>query len=131
MDEVYYGMASCNGLESFLPDESGMATTAKAGSWFGDAIFGEENHDAKKKEFNGMINMMCMAAQANMQRRSVVFRATVSPELAKEIKALYRRDPEAALILMKEEAKEIALARAPSAKKFWDDIPNPKLDPMN
>ena len=129
MNEIYYGMASCNGLESFIIDETSV--TSKHGSWFGDVIFGEEDHKKKMDNLKSMIWGMMQAAQANMQRRSVVFKATVSYELAEEIKELYKRDPEAALLLLKSEAEGIALAQTRSAKKFWDQIPNRILDPMN
>ena len=132
MDLVYYGLASANGIESFFQDQSSINYQTKLGSRFGDMIFGEEANAEMTKEMANTISMMCWAARANDHRRSVVYRAKVSPELAKEIEDMYRKDPVEALLKLKEEASEIALAKdVPMAKKFWEQIPNPILDPYN
>ena len=120
-------MASANGLESFLMDK-----TYGRSSRFTDSIFGEEQSKAIGDEMKGMINGMYMAAMANMQRRSVVYRAKVTPELAQKIEDLLNEDPIEALLLLKSEAIEIALVKGlPNAEKFWGQIPNPDLDAMN
>ena len=84
------------------------------------------------QKIRNTINGMSMAAQANAHRRSVAFRVRVTPELGEEIEELINRDPVEALLLLKAEAKEIAIVASPSmsiSKKFWGDIPNPSLDP--
>lgn len=128
MDLVYYGLASANGLESFFQDKS-VNTMTRLGTRFGDMLFGEEENKDMDKDMRRTINMMCRSASVNSQRRSLVYRARVDQDNADMIEALKGTDPELALNYLKSEAKEIALASGvPMAKKFWDEIPNPKLD---
>ena len=132
MELTYYGMASANGLESFFQDQNATINTGtKLGSRFGDMIFGEEENQEMSEETKRMLGGMTMAAHANMHRRSVVYRAKVTQELADLINETMKRNPEYALELLKKHASEIALAQTPNAKKFWEQIPNPILDPFN
>jgi len=132
MNEVYYGLASANGIESFIKDESSTINTAtKLGSRFGDMIFGEEENKEMSNSMKRMLAGMVMAARANELRRAVVYRAILKPDTAKIINEIYRKDPITALLLLKSEAIEIALARTPMATKYWEQIPNPDLDPYS
>src|SRR5574343_8705 len=126
MDMTYYGMASCNGLESIIKDEDSVNKFTKLGSRFGDMIFGEEENKQMSNKIKMMIGGMTMSAQFNPHRRSVVYRAVLSSEDAEEIQDMLREDPVTALLLLKSQAKEIALAQTPNAKKFWEQIPNPE-----
>ena len=127
MDLIYYGLASANGIESFIQDRS-VNTMTKLGTRFGDMLFGEENKDMDKNT-RQMIYNMTLTAQANPHRLNVVYRAEVDQETADVIENLRHSDPVAALKYLKSEAKEIALASGvPMAKSFWDKIPNKKLD---
>ena len=130
----YYGMASCNGLESFFRDETTDANdinTTALGHEMGDMILGKEENRKKNQAFNAMVHGMTLAAQANPQRYSVALRAKVTEELAELIESTMKYDIVEALNLLKKHATEIALASGvPNAKRFWERIPNPDLDPF-
>ena len=120
MELNYYGLASANGLESFIKDK-----TLGRG-----ALFARLFPEAEKwnDEISHMIAGMVMSARANPQRYSVVYRARV----AEEVQALLDEgDPKSALIVLKERASEIALAQGvPGAKRMWERIPDSSLDPF-
>ena len=132
---TYYGLASANGLESFFRDETDdVNTSTPLGRDLGDLIYGKEGNQEMTQEIRATISGMDMAAQANAHRRSVAFRVRVTPELAEEIEELIHDDPEEALLLLKASANEVAIVGSPSmsiSKKFWEQIPNPILDPYN
>ena len=131
MDVVYYGLASANGLESFLKDENNLNTQTKLGNRFGNMIFGEEANAKISSEFENVLGMMAMTARANAHRRNVVYRATMSPDVAEVIEDILSKDPIEALKLLKAGSTKIELARIPHAEKFWNQIPNKDLDPYN
>src|SRR5574343_113149 len=133
MELKYYGIASANGIESFIEDKTYINKTTKLGSHFGDAIFGHDENEKMLKEMRTMINMMCVTARANAHRRCVVYEAIISPELADEIEELKKRGEYVkALKVLKNKAKDISLAKSVTlAKKFWEQIPNKKLDPYS
>lgn len=126
MDIVYYGMASANGLESFILDETYGKSTL-----FNKILHGADAQNVSDR-MSGMVSGMVMAARANPHRWSVVFRAKVSPEVADEVKELLDGgDNVGALITLKNRATEIALAQGvPGAKGMWGKIPNPDIDPF-
>lgn len=129
---TYYGMASSNGLESFFRDETNEINTTALGNDVGDLIYGKEGNLKNTEEIRRNISGMVMAAQANPQRRSVAFRALVSPEVAEEIKEIMKFDAPTALLMLKSDANQIALAQGvPMAKRNWEAIPDSKLDPFN
>ena len=126
MDLSYYGMASANGLESFILDE-----TYGRSVLFSKILHGKDAQSVSDRMSN-MVSDMVMAARANPQRWSVVFRAKISPEDAEEVKGLLDSgDAVAALLALKAHATEIALAQGvPGAKRMWEKIPNPDIDPF-
>ena len=125
--ETYIGLADCHGLSSFLEDpivNSGRMAVS---------IFGEEGAKEKEKQRNSMLHGMQLSAYHNNQRRTVVYQAKVTTEVADEIKELMK-DGEIldALIVLKDRNTEISLLQGvPNAKKFWEQIPNPDLDPFH
>jgi uncharacterized protein (DUF2252 family) len=124
--ETYIGLADCHGLSSFLEDP--VINTRLMVS-----IFGEEEAKVKEKQRSSMLHGMQLSAYHNNQRRTVVYQAKVTKEVADEIKELMQ-DGEIldALIVLKDRATEIGLLQGvPNAKKFWEQIPNPDLDPFH
>lgn len=124
--ETYIGLADCHGLSSFLEDP--VINTRLMVS-----IFGEEEAKEKEKQRNAMLHGMQLSAYHNNQRRTVVYQAKVTKEVADEIKELMQ-DGEIldALIVLKDRNTQIALLQGvPNAKKFWEQIPNPDLDPFH
>jgi len=133
MNKVYHGLASSNGIESFLLDETSTVNqSTELGSRFGDIIFGHEENETMTDANKQMLGMMVMTARANPQRQNVVYRATVTPELAEVIEDMMSTGQQvAALRLLKAGAEEIALAKMPGAERMWKLIPNPDLDPFS
>jgi hypothetical protein len=119
-------MASANGLESFILDETYGKSTL-----FNKILHGEDAQNVSDR-MSEMISGMVMSARANPHRWSVVFRAKISPEDAEEVKGLLDSgDAVAALLALKAHTTEIALAQGvPRAKKMWEKIPNTGVDPF-
>ena len=126
--ETYLGLADCHGLVSFIPDP-----VVGKHSFTDILIFGEDDADKNKKERNDMVNGMYMSAYHNSQRRTVVYQAKVTHEVANEIKELLADGENIdALIVLKDRNNEIGILQGlPNAKKFWEQIPNPDLDPFH
>jgi hypothetical protein len=111
----FYGIADCKGLESFLP-----VVPKIDGGWVSGNI------EDYKKEMGGMT----LRAQFNRHRHAVVFLVEVGEEVAGEVLDLLDDgEYEEALVVLKEGADKISLARMPGAEKSWKMIPNPDLDP--
>jgi len=109
----YYGIASANGIESFLP----VPFSAKTDTFAADP-----------RE----LSLMALTVNANRQRHSVLYMVDVATDVAKEIRAIIADgDMEQALILLKEKAKSISIMQSPGAEKSWNLIPNKDLDPFN
>jgi hypothetical protein len=109
----YYGIASANGIESFLP-----------------VLFrGEsEGFTADPRE----LSLMALTVNANRQRHSVLYMVDLNIEDVREIKNLIDKgDADEALIVLKEKAKSINIMQSPGAEKSWNLIPNTDLDPFN
>lgn len=126
---TYYGLASANGLESFLLN----TYTFGRGQRFATMIAGGDQEKAEEmnKDYQTQLNGMFLAAQANAHRRTVVYEAEVPKEAAEIIEDMMKSGLNVeALNILKSSATKIGLLRTPSAKKFWDQIPNPELDPF-
>jgi S1-C subfamily serine protease len=126
--ETYIGLADCHGLSSFLEDS--LPSTS---SFTNTLLFGGEESEEMTKKRSAMLHGMQLSAYHNNQRRTVVYQAKVTKEVADEIKELMQ-DGEIldALIVLKDRATEIGLLQGvPNAKKFWEQIPNPDLDPFH
>lgn len=123
--QTYIGLADCNGLSSFMEDPIINSRLAVS-------IFGEKEAKEKEKQRSAMLNGMQMSAYYNSHRRTVVYQAKVTSDVADEIKELLANGGILdALIVLKDKAKEIGLLQGvPNAKKFWEQIPNPDLDPF-
>jgi hypothetical protein len=109
----YYGIASANGIESFLPV-----------LYRGES----EGFSADPRE----LSLMALTVNANRQRHSVLYMVDVSTSDANEIEDLISNgDSAEALTLLKEKAKSINIMQSPGAEKSWNLIPNTDLDPFN
>jgi hypothetical protein len=109
----YYGIASANGIESFLPI-----------IYRGES----EGFSADPRE----LSLMALTVNANRQRHSVLYMVDVAREDANEIQELISDgEAEEALTLLKERAKSINIMSSPGAEKSWNLIPNTDLDPFN
>lgn len=109
----FYGLADAHGLESFQPVVYSMST---------------ESFNIDPRE----LSMMMLRANANRHRHSVVYQVDISAEVAKEVDDLMADGEHAeALIILKEKAKTVSLAKSPGAEKSWGLIPNPDLDPYS
>ena len=123
MEEWYYGLADCHGVESFVseidPVISGMFMEEGSGQKVRSEQFG-----------------LSMRAHANQQRHAVVYRVLLPMEVAvvveKDIAAGKYME---ALIALKAGAIETQLGTyattKSAAEKNWKMIPNPDLDPYH
>ena len=126
---TYYGLASANGIESFLLN----TYTFGRGQRFATMIAGGDEKEAESmnKEYQTQLNGMYMAAQANAHRRTVVYEAEIPKEAAEIIEDMMKSGLHVeALNILKSSATKIGILRTPNAKKFWEQIPNPELDPF-
>jgi len=117
----YWGIASGNGLESFIYEP----TTGFSG--FDQLVHGEDikpKSDESKK-------MAHQTVYWNRHRHSVLYEADIERADAKEIEKLLETDPFEALIVLKKKAKKIMIADMAGSKKSWDLIPNKNLDPFS
>ena len=123
MNQWYYGIADCHGIESFVLDVDESVR---------EIFFtNEENKQKTSQQF-----AMCLRAQANQQRHAVVYRALIpegkDDEIEKTIKA---GDYARGLQLVKEYATEVMVGTygttKKAAEKNWKMIPNPDLDPYH
>lgn len=132
----YFGLADCHGIESFIKEpedaeewgdfeeliDMGIISTIKAQDLPG------------KRAYNQKVGMLRLRANANIQRWPVVYRVKLKQVDANLIdrmlnKGLYDQ----ALVYLKDSAEEVQVARGigTDAKKAWEKIPNPELDPMH
>lgn len=122
----YFGIASANGIESFIENTYTFGRTHRFSTMIGKS---EEEHKSDEKEYNRMLTGMSFNVQANAHRRSVAYQAKLDSEVANEIKGLMNSgDYIEALDVLKEKAIEIGLMKTPNSQKFWSQIPNPDLD---
>lgn len=123
---VYFGMASANGMESFIRNTYTFGRGNRFATLIGKT---DEEYANDEKEYQRMLSGMFMNAQANAHRRSVAWQAKLEQEVADEIQDLMDSgDYEEALLVLKEKAIEIGLMKTPNSSKFWEQIPNPDLD---
>ena len=107
-----YGLADCHGICSFMPVPYNL-------------------EDETLSPDNTELAMMCLSAQSNPQRHTVVYMANVSKESYDEIKSMMDEgEILEALLELKEVATSMKLAKTPRAEKMWSVIPNPDLDPF-
>jgi hypothetical protein len=112
----FIGIADCHGLESFFPARKFNLET--------------ETFD----ENNSNIAMMVFRANANAQRRALVFRVELPEEAVLIIDELMDEgEYEEALIELKDKATKVEVAGGVgmNKQKAWDSIPNPDLDPYH
>jgi hypothetical protein len=123
---IYFGMASANGLESFIQNTYTFGRSHRFSTMIGKT---EEEHDNDEKNYKRMLHGMSMNAHANAHRRSVAWQAKLEPEVAEEIQALMDSGEYIdALLILKEKSIEVGLLKTPNSNKFWGQIPNPDLD---
>lgn len=123
MDIWFYGLADANGVESFIEDLDVMASE----------VF---QSDKEKKAKNSQQFAMCLRAQANQQKHSVVFRVLMNTEDSDQVETLMKESSFVeALQMIKDKAKEVQLGTYGTTKsaaaKNWGMISNPALDPGN
>lgn len=117
----FYGLADCHGVESFVHDLDDSSA----------ALF-LNNKDSKEK--NSKQFAMCLRAQANQQRHAVVYRAAIPQSRIAIIESYIENgDYAGALNEIKSCYTEIMLGTygttKAEAKRNWEKIPNPRLDP--
>ena len=130
----YYGVADCNGLESFVHEPFSQ-------DWQdSDQLFdlgltpADSSEDPEKRKYNKNLGMMKLRAQANIQRHPVIFRVKLRPTDGAAVRNMYEdQDYEEALKYMKDNALAVQLARGigTNPERTWNRIPDPSLDPMN
>lgn len=123
MQQWYYGIADAHGIESFVPD---------LGDQIMDLFMSKEDNKARTSQQFAM----CLRAQANQQRHSVVYRALVEDEDSNVIEKLIAESKYVdALIRLKSCAKDVLMGTygttVRAAEKNWSMIPNPSLDPYH
>lgn len=121
----YWGLASANGLESFMWDPSGGKKDS-----FNKIVHGEQNWEEKSKNIQEEKKMAYQTASWNRHRHTVLYECIIDSQSAKEIQEMIRKDPEGALLLLKDKATKISLAKMPGVEKSWKLIPNKDLDAM-
>lgn len=117
----FYGLADCHGVESFVHDLDNESA----------ALFLNEDDGEKK---NSKQFAMCLRAQANAQRHAVVYRACIPQSRIGIIESQIKSgDYSGALNEIKSCYTELMLGNygitSPVAKRNWEKIPNPDLDP--
>jgi hypothetical protein len=125
----YWGMASANGIDSFIEETVGETESLILDlGILGDVAASELEKQIKSK--NQSINGAIMAANANPQRRALVYRVNLDEYTAEEIQDLLRSgDPVQALIVLKDFAQEVQVAGVGS-KRNWERNPDPNIDPF-
>ena len=123
MEGWYYGIADCNGLESFnyIPAEGIID------------LFLEEKDE---KEIRDHVYFLALRANANSKRHAVVYRAAIPQSQIDVIEEFIKAgDYASALNEVKSCAKEVMLGTygttKSAAEKNWKMIPNPDLDPYH
>jgi hypothetical protein len=108
----FYGIASANGLESFIPIPFDIEVN---------------RFEVEPKT----LSLMALTVNANRQRHSVLYQVNLSKADADEVFKKMEESPFEALIHLKETATEIQIMKSPGAEKSWNLIPDTKLDPFN
>ena len=114
----YWGIASAQGLESFIYEPS----TGHSG--FDEMFLDKKTEDLQKAKEGAY-----QAVYWNRHRHSVLYEVEMDLAAGKEIQKLADEDPVEALIMLKEKAKKIYIAKMSGSEKSWNLIPDPNLDP--
>lgn len=123
----YWGIADCNGLQSFIKISQSLQTKLTWDKFAGNTF----DSSVENEELNASLHGAVMSCRYNSQRHSVVYKIEIEENDAKEIEKEIKTNSILALMLVKAKAKEIALAKdVPGAKGMWNKIPNPDLDPF-
>lgn len=136
LDEVkwYYGLADCHGTESIIEEPEVSNDWELHDELFSLGVIPPDTTDSpERRRYNAQVNMLVKRALANMQRWPVIYRAKLRVADAMQVERLNNKGKTAeALNLLKDTLQELQLARigGMDAKKHWDKIPNPELDPM-
>ena len=103
MEKIYYGIADCHGIESFIKEDDDM-----------------DKH----------MNIMGIRASANKQRHAVLYAVRMTSEGARKIDNLLNKQEyiNALKELKRIAGDNIAIPKG-SSKNSWTKIPNPELDP--
>jgi len=124
--KLYYGIADCHGIESFVCEQTFAINLMKA------LLKGVSVVGTPEKSLNANVNMMSWRARANYQRHAVVYTAKVSDEHSKKINSLLEIGKTVeALKYLKKNALEIGISKEAGQKNMWKKIPNPDLDPFH
>lgn len=124
--EIYYGLADCHGLESFVSKKD-LATQEMI------QILKNPLKDphSPEKVLNELVHALIIRARANYQRHATVYQVELLEENAAKVKEfLNNNDPINALLYLKKVAVETSIAKDPMLKHMWNHIPNPAIDPM-
>ena len=115
--KTYFGLADCNGIESFLSaDELSQADML-------NALDGVSNHT-----LNSQLSLLLLRARSNEQRHPVIYMVKVSDEVVKTVNVLLKDGKYiGALTYLKASASEIQIQKG--KEKRWNKIPNPELEP--
>jgi uncharacterized membrane protein YkoI len=114
----YWGIASANGIESFIFQGTGKSS-------FDEMFLDRKEEDIKKEKESAY-----QTVYWNRHRHTVLYEVEIEVKDAREIEYVLENDPAEALILLKEKAKKIAIAKMPGSEKSWNLIPNPNLSPF-
>jgi hypothetical protein len=130
----YYGIAACDGLESFIkePDLTRSEQIDRLNRMGLTTDTGQI--DPIKKEYGGYLNMMQIRCKYNAQRWAVVYRVKLTDSAADIVQSeMDEGNVELALIFLKDMALETQIARGNGMnnQKVWDRIPDRSLDPMS
>lgn len=130
----YYGIADCNGLESFRKEPNRQVWNA-ADDLHNLGLSDNGSIElADRKSFENELNMMAMRCTFNQQRHAVVYRVELTDDAAEIVEDyLDSGDYIMALNSLKDYAVSVQLARGVggNAERKWNKIPNPELDAMN
>ena len=114
----YWGIASAHGLETFIYEPS----TGHSG--FDEMFLDKKTEDLQKDKERAY-----QSVYWNRHRHSVFYEVEMDPTAGKEIQNLQNEDQIKALIMLKEKAKKIYIAKMSGSEKSWNLIPDPNLDP--
>lgn len=118
---IYWGIASANGLESFIRE---VTTGTRV---FDEMIFNKSEIDEVQKKKNSAYQ----TAYWNRHRHSVFYQVEIGATDSEEIEEIMESDPEEALRQLKSRAIKVNIMDTPGSRKSWDLIPNPDLDPYS
>jgi hypothetical protein len=129
----YWGIASCNGVDSFIQEDITETERQMVNDLEHLGLADEEDLQsikAKVQAHNAEMHGATMACHANPQRFMVVYRAKITDDDAELIHDSMRSgENEFALRVLKANSIEIQLAGGSGSRRTWERIPNKSLDP--